>query len=78
MEVTIENANIIVMLGCERDIFDEKAKGNIIVYITSSASINGEIFEKFARSCNGKKQGCKITLKKERGSDRLYSSEKVY
>lgn len=78
MEITIDNANITMMLGCERNAFDEKAKGNITVFITSSTDIDIEKFEKFAGSCNGKKQRCKLVLKKERGSDRLYSSEKVY
>lgn len=78
MEVTIDNADIQIMLGCERDVFEEKAKGNITVYITSNTNIDTERFSKFAKSCHSKKQGCKLILKRGEESDRLYASEKVY
>lgn len=78
MEITIDNANILVMLGCERDVFEEKAKGNITVYVTSNTNIDTEKLSKFAKACHGKKQGCKLILKRGEESDRLYVSEKVY
>ena len=77
MEITLENTNILVMLGCERDIFAEKAKGNITIYITSNTNIDEGRLEKFAKLCHNKKQGCKIILKREE-SKSLYSSEKLW
>ena len=77
MEITLENANILVMLGCERDIFAEKAKGNITIYIMSNTNIEEGQFEKFAKLCHGKKQECKIILKREENKS-LYSSEKLW
>ncbi len=78
MEITIDKADIQVMLGCERDVFEKNAKSNLTVYITSNTNIDIEKLSKFARACHSKKQKCKLILKRGEESDRLYVSEKIY
>ncbi len=60
--VTIEKAQILIMIGCERNAMEEQAKNNITVNLTSNTNIFPDSLQEFIRLCHSGKRTIKLTI----------------